>query len=91
MRCGSKLKSPRFTHEICTVGLHYIFSSLEAFFLFILVKGVYSGQIAVIFGHMVYGYALFATHPLWYIFGVMEWVALSCLNGFTLFLVWKRG
>ncbi len=46
------------------LGSIIFFSSLEAFFLFILVKGIYSGQIAVIFGHMVYGYALFATHPL---------------------------
>ena len=63
---------------------------LEVFFLFVLVDGIYSGQIEVAFGRMPYGYASLARHPLWYAFGVIEWVTISCLDGVLIFLAWKK-
>ncbi len=62
---------------------------VEAFFLFILTYGVCDKEIPVIFGHSIYGYASLATHPIWYFFGVTEWLAFSFFNGFIIFRNWK--
>lgn len=73
------------------IGSIIFLSSIEAFSLFVVTKGVLHGEIPVIFGHMIYGYASLVTHPMWYIFGVAEWVTFSCLNGFRLFRMFKIG
>ncbi len=56
----------------------------ELFLMAELALGLFRGKIDVIFGHTVYGKASFLTHPLWYIFGVLEWTTFCGILGFSI-------
>ncbi|MBU2844115.1 hypothetical protein [Acidithiobacillus thiooxidans] len=73
-------------HKIYMVILMLV----ELFLMAELALGLFRGKIDVIFGHTVYGKASFSAHPLWYIFGVLEWTTICGILGFSIWRTWKR-
>jgi hypothetical protein len=65
-------------------------SATWIFFLFVLGHGLIVGKIPVLLFRMEYGAASYATHPLWYVFGVGEWCFLLGISAFFIWRLWKN-
>ncbi len=60
------------------------------FFSYIVLHGLMIGKIPVLLFRIEYGVASYKSHPLWYVFGLGEWIFLLGLSAVGTWKLWKK-